>query len=188
MTIMREGREVTAETFSEYFASAMLWRIFYGPMQVALWHVHYAQTVGFIGVGGISKIATLFGATPIDVPNLIGRRYFEGAIETINANACFVLSYYSYFGLLSLPFSVLGLVLLDLAIPAFSYLSDTVLLGCVAATLCGAVNFGSADYTSVFLTNGFATSIIVALLIDFITRRSGTVTSRLRPRLTRSPT
>lgn len=40
-----------------------------------VWHVAYVEKHGFHGVGGIEKLAPIFGVEPVDILNVVGREY-----------------------------------------------------------------------------------------------------------------
>ncbi len=171
-TILREGRELSLSNFWSYLiVDGMFQRVFISPMNTGLWHTHYAQTTGLVGLGGIPKLAVLFGVQPIPVSNLIylqyGVQYGGGrAIASGTAGTAYVFAYYSYFGVVSFVFSLIGLWLLDLSLWVYRRLSDTLLLPCVAAVSVTSINFLSGDYTTVLLTHGFGVLLIVALLLN----------------------
>ena len=171
LTILREGRELNLANFWLYLTTGILGRVFVIPVRMGLWHVHYAQTVGFIGVAGIPRLASLFGVEPINVANMIALYYVPQAPESTLANSCYVFSYYAYFGLVSLVFSLLGLWLLDLALWVYRRLSDALLLSCVAAVSVACTGFLSVDYTIVLLTGGLGGILILALILDKWGRR-----------------
>ena len=167
LTLLREGREVNALLFWNYLSSAMLQRLLYVPMLTGLLHVHYAQTQGFLGIAGIPKLAVLLGIEPINMPNLIGLKYLNSTIASVSANTCYLFSYYSYFGWLSFPISILSLWLLDYSIWIYNKLSDNILLACVAAVSMSSMSFISSEYTTVLLTHGFGVILVLSLVLDY---------------------
>lgn len=168
LTILREGKVVSIPLLVKYLTTGIFGRIFYLPMKVGLDYVHYAQTEHFFGIVGIPKLAILFGIEPFDIANFIGIKYeFEG-IQSVTANACYVLTYYSYFGLFSLILSLLGLWLLDYTIWIYRRLSNNLLLPCVASISIVSIYFTSGDYTTVLLTGGFGVILIVACTLDLL--------------------
>ncbi|NER94660.1 MAG: hypothetical protein F6J86_12600 [Symploca sp. SIO1B1] len=166
LTLWREGREVNAFLFWNYLSSAMLQRLFHLPMLTGLWHIHYAQNQGFIGVAGIPKLAVLLNIEPINMANLIGITYTNSRIESVSANTCYLFSYYSYFGWLSFPICLLGLWLLDYSVWIYRQLSDIMLLPCVASASLSSLFCISSDYTTVWLTHGFGIILILSLVLD----------------------
>ena len=169
-TILREGRVLTVSDLQYYMFGPIARRVFVDPMRGGLWHVHYGQTVEFFGLAGIPKLAVLFGVEPVNVPNIIGLRYEKYTLETVNSNASYVFSYFSYFGLISFPFSLIALWLLDLALWVYGKLSDSLLLACVSAVSVSCIGFVSSDYTTVLLTHGILVSLMGALIVDRLSR------------------
>ncbi len=169
-TIFREGKELTLATFGTYLQQLILDRVLYVPMETAMWYTHYAQTNGFWGVAAIPKLATLLGVQPVNVMNVIGLAYTSYGIDSIYANTGYVFAYYSYFGLIALPFCLLGLWFLDVALLFYQGLSDNLLLACVASVSVASLSFVSVEYTTVWLTNGFGILLGVCWLIDRLNR------------------
>lgn len=184
-TIFREGKELTWSTFGAYLQQLILDRILYVPMETAMWYAQYAQIHGFWGVAAIPKLATLLGVEPVNVLNVIGLAYTNYGIDSVYANTGYVFAYYSYFGLISLPFSLLGLWLLDVALIFYQGLSDNLLLACVASVSVASLSFVSVEYTTVWLTNGFGILLGVCWLVDRLYRRRP---QRRRPLLISPPT
>jgi len=163
LTLAREGRLSDLGEFSSYFWTFVQYRIFTAPTEVGTWYVHYAQTEGVFGLAAIPKLADLFGYLPIDVPNLIGRTYYGGSLSSVNANAGFGFTYYSYFGMFGWLISVVGLLVLDVVLLAYKRLGGALLLACLAATSIAALAFTYADYTTVLVTNGFFVAPLLCL-------------------------
>ncbi len=164
LTVLREGHVLTVDESALSLRTAIQHRLFFVPMQVGLWHAHYAQTSGFIGVAGIPKLASLLNVEPINVANLIARVYGQPATESELANASYVFSYYAYFGLPSILLSLAGLWLLDTALLVYRRLSATLLVPCVATVTVASLGFVSVDYTIGLVTNGFLPALAVCLL------------------------
>lgn len=183
LTVLREGRELDWGGFWRTFERGIIWRAFYLPMDTGTWYAHYAQTFGFVGIRGIPKLAAMFGLDAPNVPNIVGLLYARDPGSTINANTCYVFSYYSYFGPLSLPVSLLGLWLLDGALWVYRRTNDYLLLPCVVAVCKASTAFVSADYTLVFLSNGWAMALLLALALDRLpgSRREATQGTREDP-------
>lgn len=168
LTIFRTGKSFSVDLFFQYMFGGIFDRLFIVPMKTGLWHVHFAQNFSFFGVAGIPKLARMFDIEPINVPNIIGLHYTNTTIESISANTSFVFSYYSYFGLPSLLFSILLLLLLDIAIIVYSKLSDKLLVPCVATVSMASWSFINSDYSTVLLTHGFLVLLIVCYVLDRI--------------------
>ncbi len=167
LTVMREGRELNVLAFLDYLKGGIFERIFVIPMEVGLWHVHYAQTSGFVGVAAIPKLAVLFGETPIYVPNLIFQKYTMYNLESGSAVTSFVFSYYCYFGMASFVFSMIALWSLDLTLLVFDrFQNNGILLAAVAALHTSSIAFVSTDFTTVLITNGFLLILAVGIILD----------------------
>jgi len=170
LSILREGNVVEWARFWAYLRGAIFWRVFYLPMKTGLMHVHYAQTVGLFGVRAIPRLAALLGIPPVNAPNVIALTYSSTALATSIANTAYVYAYYSYFGLPSFAISLLGLWGLDIALWAYRHISDRLLLACVASVSVASIMFVNMEYTIVLLSNGFATLLVVAWIIDRLCR------------------
>ena len=170
LTLMREGQRVTVGSFTSYLKIVLVERVLDGPIKPALWYAHYAQTAGFFGVAGIPRLAELAGVPAANVPNLIGLWYYDRATPTVHADTAYVFSYYSYFGFRSLLVSIVLLLLLDVSIVLYRGLSHRMLTATVATVSVAALSFVSTDYTTVFLSHGFGTALLVALAVDYTAR------------------
>ena len=167
LTVMREGQELNLLAFLDYLKGGIFERIFVIPMEVGLWHVHYAQTEGFVGIAAIPKLAVLFGEAPLYVPNLIFQKYTLYQLESGSAVTSYVFSYYSYFGMVSFVFSMIALWSLDLTLLVFDrFQNNAVLLAAVAALHTSSIAFVSTDFTTVLITNGFLLILVVGVLLD----------------------
>ncbi|MBV6417028.1 MAG: hypothetical protein CMLOHMNK_01661 [Steroidobacteraceae bacterium] len=155
LTLAREGHLADLGSFAEYFWNFIEYRIVTGPGEVGTWYVHYAQTEGLFGIAAIPKAAALLGYQPIDAPNLIGRMYYGGTLASVNANAGFGFTYFSYFGMPGWLLSIAGVFALDSVLAVYLKLDGALLLACVSACSVAALGFTYADYTTVLLTNGF---------------------------------
>ena len=170
LTVLREGNALNAESFVLSLRTSIFSRLFSIPMEMGLWHAHYAQTSGFVGVAGIPKLALLLDVEPINVANRLALIYALETFDTQLANACYVFSYYAYFGLPSLVFSLLGLWLLDAALLVYRKLGDALLLPCIATMTVASLGFVSVDYTIGLVTNGFIMALVVGLVADRVSR------------------
>jgi hypothetical protein len=167
ITLMREGREVTVMSFAEYLGNYIFSRAFIMPLQTGAFYVHYAQAHGNIGVAGVPRLAGLLGISGVDAPDLIGAQYAPGVASVrTSANGGFLLSYYSYFGLIALPLSLALLWILDFALLAYRRLSPALLLPAAAAISVSCLAFISSDYTTVLVTHGFLAILLSALILD----------------------
>lgn len=171
LTILREGNSINLNSFFFYLRSGLFTRTFEGPMRMGLWYTHFAQTVDFLGIRAIPRLAALQGMTPINAPNLIGLTYSRSAGLTIHANTCYVFAYYNYFGLLSLPLSLFGLWLLDCGLLVYNKLDDTLLVPCVASVSIACANFVSSEYTASLLTHGFIFLLIIPYFLSLWSKK-----------------
>jgi hypothetical protein len=81
ITLLREGAgNIGFNNFLSFgvilkYIGLIIDRMFVVPFKVGLWYVKYAQDVGSFGIGAFPKLANLFGATPLNAPNIIGLEY-----------------------------------------------------------------------------------------------------------------
>ena len=155
LTILRQGEALTFGRFSDLLVNGTFGRVFYGPMMVGSWYVHYAQTYGFVGVGGVPKLAFVFNKQVTNVQNVIGLTYASTTIDTVSANGSFVFSYYCYFGLVVFPICVAAVWALDLSVLVYEKLfKGDLLLACVASVSVAAISVVSTDYATALVSNG----------------------------------
>lgn len=167
MTLLREGQELNLLLFFDKLKGGILERVFVVPMETGLWHVHYGQGMGFVGISGIPKLAELVRIDPINLSNIIYVKYTKYFVYSGLSNTCFVFAYYTCFGIASLVFSLLGLWALDLAVLVFEKLRHhTILLAAIAAIGTSSIGFVYTVYTTALLTNGFLFILIIAVILD----------------------
>jgi len=169
ISILREGNVLNIPLFINYMTGGIFNRVFVIPMKVGLFHVYHAQMYGLFGVAAIPKIAIPLGLQPVNVANLIYINYFHYAqtIPSGLANTCYVFSYYSYFGILSVILSLFCLWALDLSILIFRKIkNDWVLLACIASMFSASISFISVDFTIALVTNGFLLLLLVSWIMD----------------------
>lgn len=167
-----EGREFGFDLYLQYLWDFIGRRILQDPLKVGSWYIHDAQTYGLFGVSAVPKLAAITGYDALDVTNYIGLRYQPKAGPTVSAGAGYLLTYYSYFGIISLLISLIGLWLLDMAIFVYKKLSQPLLIPCISVVSLSTLSFISSDYTTVMVTHGFAVTLIIAFTVDAITARS----------------
>ncbi len=165
LSILREGKTIGVGILFEYLGY-LARRTFILTMDVGSWYVHYSQVHGAFGIVSIPKLAVILGTEPINTPNLIGLTYLNTAVKSVSASAGYLFTYYSYFGMASLLFSIFCLWLLDVAILVYERLSNVMLLPCIAAVSLSILSFISSDYTTVWLTHGFGVILLFSWLID----------------------
>jgi hypothetical protein len=184
MTIFREGRELNIFLFFEYLQGGVFKRIFVVPMETGLWHVHYAQVNGFLGVAGVPKLASFLGVMPVPIGNLIYLLYSPYSLVSGVSNTCFVFAYYSFFGILSIVFSWIGLWCLDLAVLVFARIRNrAILLASVAAIGTSSYWFVSTMFTTALITSGFIVILIVSYFLDRFSKFTITTTSQENQKL-----
>jgi len=166
LSIIREGKAIGVGIIFEYLGY-LARRTFVLTMDVGSWYVHYSQIHGYFGVASIPKIAVILDVVPVNTPNLIGITYVDNALKTVSAVAGYLFTYYSYFGIASLFFSIVCLWILDVALLVYERLSDVMLLPCVAGASLSILSFISSDYTVVWLTHGFGVILLLSWIIDY---------------------
>ena len=166
LTILREGKIPDMILFWNYLSGGIFQRVFYSPMQTGLYYTHFTQTVGFIGVSGVPKLATLFGISPINAANYLGLLYTDTHIESVNMNTSYVFAYYCYFGIGSFVFSLFGLWLLDTVLLIYRKMSSLMLTACIASVSIASISLISSEYTVVLLTHGFIVILLTSVFID----------------------
>ncbi|MFH1263129.1 MAG: hypothetical protein V1495_06770 [Pseudomonadota bacterium] len=171
LSLLREGVEYSEfnSLLGEYFGS-LVERTFITPYVVGLWYLYHAQMFGPVGLASIPKLATLLGIPPIDLPNVIGLIYapLSGATvgETISAPAGYLFTQFCNFGVVSFPFSLLCLWILDVAVPLYARLSDVLLLPTIVCLSVVAIQFLQSDFTVVLVTHGFAIILALSYIIS----------------------
>ncbi len=166
-TLVREGQNLNIANFFQYLQGGIFNRIFVVPMETGLWHVHYAQDVGFVGVAGIPKLAEMLAVEPVNLGNIIYMSYSPYQVASGLSNTSFVFAYYSCFGIVSLLFSWLATWALDLAVLWMDKLKSYALLLATAASLITAsFAFISTMYTTALITNGFILILAIAWMLD----------------------
>ncbi|MDJ0578517.1 hypothetical protein [Crocosphaera sp.] len=168
LSLLREGRALTFENFWLMLSIGIFGRIFLTPLKTGIWYAHYAQTQGFWGIVGISKIASFLGLEGVNIPNYIGLNYMNVSIDSVSANTSFVFAYYSYFGLIGLLLCLIFLLCLDYGLIVVSQLSDGLLIPCISVLAINCLGFISSDYTTVLLTGGFLVTLLTVTILDKI--------------------
>lgn len=191
LTILREGKIPDMVLFWDYLSGGIFERVFYSPMETGLYYTHFAQTVGFMGMAGVPKLATLFGISPINAANYLGLLYTDTYIESVNMNTSYVFAYYCYFGIGSFIFSLLGLWLLDAVLLIYRKISGLMLTACMASLLIPGISLISGEYTVVLLTHGFIVILLTSVFVDRFYRSRVNPPRRIKriqPRIESEPT
>lgn len=165
LSLLREGKAVTAKDFYDYLRGSILDRVVIIPMETGLYHVKYAQEYGYFGIQAIPKLATAIGIEPLNIPNFIAK-YMYGSIYTTSANTAYIYAYYSYFGLLAFIPCLVGLWLLDLSLLVYRKLSANLLIPCVACISIAANTFSQTEYTISLFSQGFLLLLLVSWAVD----------------------
>jgi hypothetical protein len=150
----------------------ILARIFVVPMDVGLLWVQYVEDFGYWGIAGVSKLALLCGIEPINVQNFMSRVAFPMSEfnQTALMNTGFVFSYYCYFGLAAVPFLPPAILALDYVLLLVQRLRRRYTVIAIAMLALSVHCLPEADYTTLFVSFGFATSIMTFLLLGSFDR------------------
>jgi len=166
LTVLREDRALNLVLAWNYLTEAIFNRIFHTPMLTGLYFTHFAQTDGFIGIAAIPRLAASFDITPINAPNHLGLLYIGTSVQSVSMNTSYVFAYYTYFGLGSFVFSLVGLWLLDITLLIYRNLSSLMLIPCVAAASAVSASLVSTEYPVVLLTHGFVVILLTSIFAD----------------------
>lgn len=172
MTLLREGRALSD---AGDLVTNILNRAFVVPLESGIWYLDYTQMHGLFGPAAIPKLAWFLGIPPVDASNIIGLAYEFQPLPSVSATSGYLFSYYSYFGPLSLPLSLVGLWCLDLAVPVLARIPAPLTLPCLAATNLVALMFVQSDYTVVLLTHGFGLILLLAYLVGWLLQQKALV-------------
>lgn len=171
ITVFRENRGFELDLLMEQISAVVVERVFVSPLETAAAYVHMAQSHGYFGIDAVPKLAQSWAGRPgIDVPNLIGLKYFEVGNLDINANAGFVATYFSYFGSFGLMLSILCAMSLDLVLLSYRKIADHLLVPCVAVLAAAMFALLSVDFTVILVTYGFVVVPAIAVAVSFFTR------------------
>ena len=169
ITVLREGRGL--DYLFEDITGVIVERVFVSPLEVGAAYVHFAQTHGYIGIDAIPKLAQIFTGSPgIDVPNLIGLSYFMVSVDSVNANAGFVPSYFSYFGPMGLALAIICAVSLDAVLLTYRWIDDCLLVPSMAVLCAAMFALLSADFTFILISYGFLIVPLFATSLSMLMR------------------
>ncbi len=167
MEFLRAGGAFSpTEMWARY---ALIWEraAGYGMTVDAQWHVEYATRFGFWGIAGVEKLAPLFGVTPVDIMNIVGRHYTDTTVSGhISANASLIFLYWACFSWAALPLCLLLAWLLDAALFLYRRMETIMLSAAVAVAGIAAVNLAHTAYTTIFITHGFLIILSLCFLMD----------------------
>jgi hypothetical protein len=150
--------------------NTILDRLFAGRIMAGIHTISYAEVHGFFGIGGIPRLATLLGAEPINVPNEVAKAMFSTVVvDSGFANCSFVLSYYSYFGIMALPVCIALINLLDCGLwVVYKMVDPRVQCLAVLGLLVPMQDLTSIDFTLVFVTKGCIPWLLVCIAIGHV--------------------
>jgi hypothetical protein len=171
ITLLREGQNITARSFLQYL-SYMFGRVFISPMNVGLWHMHYAQINGFVGIDGVRPLALLLGGEYINLPNIVGLTYMSNPLKTVNADAGFFFDYYACFGLYTVVISTILTIVLDLILIILRR-CDILMIPLLALMFFKSMNFVESAYTPTFFTHGFILIPLLAIITNISIKKTG---------------
>jgi len=161
ITLLREGKAFSLYTLADYLINGIIvHRILCTPLQVGLWHLQYSELHGFFGPGAIPKFGALFDMDPLIVPKIIGQYYLPNPNFETHSDCAYLLSYYSYFGLWSIPLSLILLLSLDWILKIYSRISISLLIPCVAVISVACLEFVQSDFTTILISHGFAITVL----------------------------
>lgn len=149
---------------------AVGYRAFVLPLEVSGWYMHFAQTQGIVGVAGIPKLATCFGCSSINLPNIMGLKYgplhYRHEVPTgITAGAGFLFSYYVCFGMWSLPIALIFLVIFDIMLYLYRWLPKVIFLLLASSVTVQSTMFLQSDLTTVLITHGVVFSVFFSIVL-----------------------
>lgn len=165
---------------------AALKRAFVTPLQVGGWYVHYGQESGFFGFAGIPKLALLIDVEPAAASSVVAQRYApeyygRAVASSTTSPSGFLFSYYSYFGLWSLPLSVSLVFLLNVILLVGRWLSPPLATVMISVFSVQALMLIQADFTTALVTHGILVSILFCIGAEVLVRLWRAVSLRRSP-------
>lgn len=142
-------------------------RIFAGTLFPGIFTISLTENYGNWGVGAIPILRDILGVQPIPVANIVANSVFpDSSIKTGLLNASFMMTYYSYLGLIALPLNIVLVLMLDV-IPWFIGKLIRPELYCYAVVLYSAPMFTltMVDYTIIFMSGGILFMILILMAI-----------------------
>ena len=161
---------------------AVMFRVFATPLMAGSWHIHYTQFQGVTGLLGLNAYAHLVAVPYIDIPNRVGLIYgpvYYGheVINTISVSTGFVFTNYDYLGISSVILSVIMLLLQDLVILVYRFVSRDILAAFLAVVSMAILRMLQTDVTVVWVSHGYLISMLLIgaaqTIICFLNRRGG---------------
>ena len=154
LTMLREGRGIDALRVGHYLATAVMDRALFVPSQVGIFHLRYAQERGEFGVAAVPRLAAIAGVESVIPSNVVGRHYVADAGPTVSANASFLFTYISYFGVAGVLINVVLVGALEWTLLVLDRTGPTLLGPTLALFAVAGISYLSADYTTVLLSSG----------------------------------
>lgn len=176
ITLMREGKYITISAFIRYF-SYLIKRICVSPMEACLWHMHYAQTNGIVGIEGVRPLAIIFGGEYINLPNIVGLAYEYNPLKTIHCDTGFFFDYYACFGIATIAISIFLTILLDFVLPLLRR-CDILMIPLLSLMFFKSINFIESAYTVTFFTHGFILIPFLAFLSSISIKKISSISNK----------
>ncbi len=143
-------------------------RMFVRGVPPNIWYIDFIQAYGEWGVSGIPKLATLVGADPVNVANVISLRYVPNSLKDGTANSAYITQYYSFFGGIGVIVSLLGLLVLDFIIYIYRYLRPVLLLPVVGAMVIPLASLSFSQFTTILFTKGMVFILAGGLFMQWL--------------------
>ena len=164
LSLLHTRHQINAPDVTDSYVN-MLDRVFGRNIDSHVWTVDFTQRYGFFGVGGIPKLAKLFGREPIDTFNVVGRAYRPNN-PTISANSSFVFGYYACFGIIAFIPCLILTWLLDLVLLLYRKVRPSLIVPCLGASAVAASKFTFTYYTTALASGGFLLIVALSLLLS----------------------
>lgn len=190
LTVLRSEGDLSISSIYEAFTSSILSRVFESAMLTGFYHCEYVQLNGYWGIAGIPKLASLVGVEAVNVFNiLLVETYRNPDLLTGLMNTSYIFSYYSFFGLWTLPFTLVAIWSLDVGLLVCSKLRDEYLLLSITLMIISSMHLTSVDFTTTMVTFGFVPGLVTMWMLDYGQRGSrkhhGSVKRRSQRRVKR---
>ena len=166
ISLLRNAADFNLSSIIEYYTDIFDRAIGQGMIVDAQWHLEYVNRFGFWGIAGIEKLAGLFDVNPINILNVVGKYYRPDALDSISANTSTIFLYYSCFGWWALPLCLVLGWILDLALIGYRLIKSSILIVCVAVSGIAAGNLAHTGYTTIFITHGFLSVLMLCIILD----------------------
>jgi hypothetical protein len=174
--IEKYNLHVDFATIFNGFQTIVLDRILSVPLKTGITWIAHVENHGYWGVTGIPKLAEMFGYESVNIPNLMMNKYFNvGSIDSAYLNTSFVFAYFSYFKWAALPLIFFFVYILDFVVLFFKTLKPNLLLPTLVTVNISVISLISSDYTTLFLTHGFLTTIILSYYLNKFSKTKRTI-------------